>query len=142
MHTLDLINIKNLPIEIESYIKEFIPIKTLCFLNKKNYIKYHKYVKKWIPKKLFENYIRDIIRRDNHFVFDLIIKENYKKWLQIIKYKYKNIIYGNFICFIDDLCIKNESTNCRNLLSDFLNKTGLSKNQHKKNTITNIIWMN
>lgn len=138
----DLALIKKLPIEIEIYIQDFLPIQVLYTLTKKNYIKYHKHVKEWIPKDLYENYLRDMIRRDNDFVFNLLVKENYKKWLQIKKYKYKNTIYGNYICFIDSFCIENQSTNCRNLLKDFLNKTGLSKNQHKKNTITNIIWTN
>ena len=140
--TLNLALIKKLPLELEIHIQDFIPIQVLCFLNKKYYIKYHKYVKEWIPKDLFENYLRDAVRRDNDFVFDLLVKENYKKWLQIKKYRYKNTIYGNYICFIDSFCIENNSTNCRNLLKEFLNKTGLSKNQHKKNTITNIIWRN
>jgi hypothetical protein len=140
--TLDLVLIKTLPLEIETYIKDFIPIQVLCFLNKRYYIKYHKYMKDWVPTELYENYLRDMVRRDNYFVFNLLVRENYKKWLQIKKYRYKNTIYGNYICFMDSFCIENQSTNCRNLLKDFLNKTGLSKNQHKKNTITNIIWRN
>jgi hypothetical protein len=140
--TLDLVLIKTLPLEIERYITDFIPIQVLCFLNKKYYIKYHKYMKDWVPKELYENYLRDMVRCDNDFVFNLLVKENYKKWLQIKKYRYKNTIYGNYICFMDSFCIENQSTNCRNSLKDFLNKTGLSKNQHKKNTITNIIWRN
>jgi len=134
--------IKNLPLEIEMYIQDFIPMQVLCFLNKKYYVKYHKYVKDWVAKELYENYLRDTVRRDNDFVFNFLVKENYKKWLKIRKYRYKNIIYGNYICFMESFCIENQSTNCRNSLKEFLNKTGLSKNQHKKNTITNIIWRN
>jgi len=134
--------IKNLPLEIEMYIQDFIPKQVLCFLNKKYYVKYHKYIKDWVAKELYENYLRDMVRRDNDFVFNFLVKENYKKWLKIKKYRYKNIIYGNYICFMESFCIENQSTNCRNSLKEFLNKTGLSKNQHKKNTITNIIWRN
>lgn len=140
--TFDLVLIKTLPFELEKLIQDFIPIQVLCFLNKKYYTKYHKYMKDWISKELYENYLRDMVRRDNDFVFNLLIKENYKKWLQIRKYRYKNTIYGNYICFMDSFCIENQSTKCRNSLKEFLNKTGLSKNQHKKNTITNIIWRN
>lgn len=139
---LNLALIKNLPLEIEMYIHDFIPKQVLCFLNKKYYVKYHKYIKDWVAKELYENYLRDMVRRDNEFVFNFLVKENYKRWLQIRKYRYKNIIYGNYICFMESFCIENQSTNCRNSLKEFLNKTGLSKNQHKKNTITNIIWRN
>jgi hypothetical protein len=141
-HNFDLSLIKKLPLDVELIIQEFIPLQVLCTLNKKFFIKYHGLVKQWIPKDQYENYIRDMVRRDNDFVFSLLIKEHYKKWLQIKKYKYKNSNYGNYMCFVDSFCIENESTKCRNLLKDFLNKSGLSKNQHKKNTITNIIWTN
>ena len=138
----DLSLISKLPLEIEIYIQDFLPIEVLCSLTKKYYIKYHKCVKNFIPKNLYDNYIRDMIRRDNDFVFGLLIKENCNVWLKIKKYKYKNTIYDNFIWFLDGFCIENKSTKCRNLLNDFFNKTGLSKNKHKKNSITNIIWSN
>jgi hypothetical protein len=140
--SINLSYIKRLPLEIEDIIKSFIPISVLVILNKKNYVKYHKELKNFISKSQYENYIRDMLRRDNDFIFSFLLKENCKTWLNIRKYKYSNMNYGNFFCFIDKFCIDNESTKCRNILKAFLNKTGLSKNQHKKNTITNIIWTN
>jgi hypothetical protein len=140
--SVNLSHIKRLPLEIEYIIKSFIPISVLVTLNKKNYIKYHAELKRLISKSQYENYIRDMLRRDNDFIFSFLLKENCKTWLNIRKYKYSNVNYGNYFCFIDKFCIDNESTKCRNMLKEFLNKTGLSKNQHKKNTITNIIWTN
>lgn len=137
---LSLIN--KLPKEVENIIKSFIPISVLLTLNKQYYVKYHKHTKQIISKTQYDNYIRDMIRRDNDFVFSFLLKENHNAWLNIRKYRYANVNYGNYFCFIDKFCIDNESTKCRNLLKDYLNKTGLSKNQHKKNTITNIIWIN
>jgi hypothetical protein len=141
-NSIILVLIKSLPLEIESIIKSFLPINILLTLNKEYYIKYHKDIKKIVSKNQYDNYIRDMLRKDNDFVFKLLIHENYKIWININKYKYNKTIYGNYFCFIDKFCIDNESTKCRNLLKDFLNKTGLSKNRHKKNTITNIIWTN
>jgi hypothetical protein len=140
--SINLLYIKRLPIEIEDIIKSFIPISVLLTLNKQYYVKYHKHIKLFISKAQYDNYIRDTLRRDNDFVFNFLLKENHNVWLNIRKYKYANMNYGNYFCFIDKFCIDNESTKCRNLLKDYLNKTGLSKNQHKKNTITNIIWTN
>lgn len=140
--SVDLSAIKRLPIELEDIIKSFLPISVLVTLNKKYYVKYHNHLKQLIAKNQYDNYIRDMLRKDNHFVFSFLINENYKLWLNIRKYKYSNMNYGNYFCFIDKFCVDNESTKCRNLLKEFLNKTGLSKNQHKKNTITNIIWTN
>lgn len=134
--------INKLPLELELHIESFLPISVLVTLNKKHYLKYHKHIKSWISKNQYDNYIRDMLRRDNDFVFNLLLKENYKVWQKIKNYNYSSIKYGNYFCFIDKYCIDNESSNCRKILNDFLYKTGLSKNQHKKNTITNIIWTN
>ena len=140
---LDLSLIKKLPSEIESIIKDYLPISVLLTLNKTYYLKYHKYMKPMISRGQHDNYVRDILRRDNDFVFALILEENFKTWTVMKKFCYSNVKYCNFFCFIDKFCIDNKSTKCRNVLTDFLNKkTGLSKNQHKKNTITNIIWTN
>ena len=142
MSQLNLSAIKRLPLELEDIIKSYLPISVLLILNKEYHTKYHKCLKQLISKTQYENYIRDMLRKDNDFIFSFLIKENYKIWLKIRKYKYSNTIYGNYFCFIDKFCVDNESTKCRNLLKDYLNKTGLSKNQHKKNSTTNIIWTN
>ena len=134
--------IKKLPQEIEDIIKVFLPISVIITLNKTFYIKYHASIKKYISSGQYDNYIRDTLRRDNEFVFSFLLKENIDIWINIKKYKYSGTNYGNYICFVDKFCIDNESTKCRTVLLDFLNKTGLSKNRHKKNTITNIIWTN
>ena len=85
-----------------------------------------------------ENYIRETIRRDHAFVFEQIIKENWKKWLSIREYLYKNSVYSNYIYFLKDYGLINDSIKCRNLLNTFLLERGIGKNQHKKNIIKNI----
>lgn len=66
-------NFSYLPNEIIQLIKEYIPINKLVFVNSVYYKSYHYLIKKNIP--LFENYIRDTIRRDNEYVFEQIIQE-------------------------------------------------------------------
>jgi len=135
-----LIKINKLPHELVDHIKDFIPFSTLIWLNKKIYKKHHKIVKQLIMRSEYENYIRDTIRRDHDFVFKYLLKENFQKWLSMKKYIYKNIIYSNYIMFLNGFCIDNKSDNCRKIIQALLDETGLSKNQHKKNTITNIRW--
>ena len=114
---LKLSYIKLLPEENEIIIKEFIPIKILCFLNKSFYLKYHKNVKKWImAKNLYDSYVREVLRNDNEFVFKYLLKENSLKWFRMKKYKYSNKIFTNYCCFIDKFCLDNESTKCREIL--------------------------
>lgn len=135
-------NINKLPNVLIDYIKDYIPYTSLVFVNREYYIKYHYLLKinGLIPKIYIENYIRDIVRRDFHFVFEKILLENYKKWLDIKQFIYKNIIYKNYIYFLKDFCLINESGKCRIILNNFLEENGLCKNQHKKNTSKHIRW--
>jgi hypothetical protein len=139
--TFDYIN--KLPFVLINYIGEYIPFTSLVFVNKNYYIKYHYLLKIClIPKLCIENYIRDIVKRDYHFVFDRLLNENYKKWLNMNGIIYKNTIYKNYIYFLKDFCLIHESNKCRNILNNFLQENGLCKNQHKKNTSKHIEWKN
>lgn len=132
--------INNLPSEIVDLIKEYVPPIVLVFTNRENYILYHSVIKSYI--KNYENYIRDMIRRDNELVFDMILRENYQKWFEIKHYRYKNMLFKNYLYFTIQFCIENESNNCRNAISDFFKEHGLGKNLHKKNVVKYIQWNN
>jgi hypothetical protein len=124
---LTLSNIKLLPLEIEKMIESFIPLQILYQLTKRNYIKNYKCIKQWIHQKnQYENYVRDSIRKNHDFVFYFIIKENYNHWIQRRKYHYKDLCYKNYMCFLEDFCVKNYSTKCRAIIQDF-NKRKLRK---------------
>ena len=131
-------NINKLPTELVDIIKEYIPTKSLVFVNKTYYMLHHSLIKKYINN--YENYIRDVIRRDNEFVFERIVNENFNKWFQIKKYRYKNIIFNNYAYFVINYCIENESNNCRKIIEDLFKELGLDKNLHKKNIIKYIRW--
>ena len=131
---------KRLPEELVKYIKEYIPKKEFVFTNRESYNLYHILIKSCI--KDYESYIRYMIRQDNEFVFKKIIEENYRKWYEIRQYKYKNMIFNNYLYFVINFCIENESNNCINVISDFLKEHGLCKNLHKKNVVKYIKWKN
>jgi hypothetical protein len=133
-------NIKKLPHDLISTIYNFIPKKTLVFTNRENYNLYHIYLKKYITH--YENYIRDTIRRDNHFVIDKIIQENFKIWIKIYDYMYRNIIFKNYVYFVIHYCIENDSNKCREVVMNFLKQQRFGKNLHKKNIVKYIRWKN
>jgi hypothetical protein len=137
---MEIAKINTLPVEMVMLIKSFLPKTSLIFLNNYYYNKYHYLIKKIISKNTFENYIRDIIRRDNEFVFSRILNDFQKSISKIKNYIYKNIMYKNYFYFLTDYCIKNDSTKCRTVLNDFLKEQGLCKNRHKKNTFIHIRW--
>ena len=131
---------RRLPPELIRYIKEYIPKKTFVFTNRENYNLYHSLLKPSI--KDYESYIRSMIRQDNEFVFKKIVEENFSKWYEIRQYKYKNMIFKNYLYFVMNFCIENESNNCRKTILDFLKEHGLGKNLHKKNIVKYIKWKN
>lgn len=132
--------ISDLPDDIIRLIKEFIPVNKLVFLNKTFYNLYHHTIRKSIP--LYDNYVRDIIRRDNQFVFEMVLRENINSWLKNKQYIYKNMVFNNYVYFIMNFCIENNSERCRELLLEFLSKRDLSRNLHKKNVVKYIKWRN
>ena len=131
---------KRLPEELVKYIKEYIPKKEFVFTNRENYNLYHHLIKPYI--KDYEDFIRSMIRQDNEFVFKKIVEENYRKWYEIREYKYKNMIFNNYLYFVINYCIENESNNCIKIISEFLKEHGLCKNLHKKNVVKYIKWKN
>jgi hypothetical protein len=132
--------IKLLPAEVISLIKKYMKNTQLILTNKENYISFHPFIKKNINK--YGTYIRDTIRRDNYFVFERIIRENYENWFKNIDYIYRNMIFKKYIYFTIYYCIENDSSKCKNIIDNFFQELGLSKNQHKKNFIKYIRWKN
>jgi hypothetical protein len=135
-----LLLLQKMPEDIVRVVSEFLPIRTIVWLNKEFYIKYYKKIRSMIVPNLYDNYIRDMVRLDNLFVFKFIARENIMRWMWNKNIIYKNISYSNFLSFLNDFTIKNNSTNCRNLLKSIFNETCLSKNRHKKNRYLNIRW--
>ena len=137
--TNKLINkINTLPEVIVDLIKEYVPKYMFTFTNRENYELYHSLIAHHI--KDYHDFIKDTIKRDNEFVFDTIIRENYIKWFTIKQYRYKNMIFFNYLYFIIHICIENESENCRKVINIFLKEHGLDKNLHKKNVVKYIKW--
>lgn len=133
-------NIEKLPKELIDIVNDYIPKSVTMFLTKKSYILDHHLIRKMINKRNIEKYIRSMVRLDNDFVFKLLLDENYKRWMNMKKYYYKECIYGNYLNFLESYSIDNQATKCRKLLINLFEEQGLSKNQHKKNTIKYIRW--
>lgn len=132
--------ISDLPNVIIDIIFEYIQKSNIIFLNTTYYKIYHHLLKKNI--KLYESYIRDIIRRDNDFVFKEIIRENNYRLIKCTNYIYKDMIFNNYIYFLQYFCIEHYSEKCRQLVLEELSKRNLCKNLHKKNIVKYIKWSN
>ena len=135
--------IDNLPQELVDYIKDFIPPTTLVWLNKENYTKYSKKIRGMISDSRFEDYIRDMVRQDNDFVMRHIINENIYRWIKLKRWRYKNIIYFDYIHFIYNYATEYQSFKCRDLIDNIATQL-FGEKWHKKNGIKYIRrkWMN
>jgi hypothetical protein len=133
-------NLNKLPEVIIDLIKEFIPHFKVVFLNSKYYNAYHYILRNHIPQ--YDNYVRDVINRDNEMVFKYIARENFERWLKNVEYRYKDMIFNNYIYFVLYYCVENNSEKCREILIDYLSERNLYKNLHKKNVVKYIKWNN
>ena len=109
-------NINKLSYELIDIIYSYIPKIVTIFLTQTNYIKEHHLLRSIIIKRNIEEYIRTMVRQDNHFVLKILLVENYNRWLNIKKYYYKECIYGNYINFLESYAIDNNSLKCRKLI--------------------------
>ena len=131
------IEINKLPDELIKYIYDFIPLYNLINLNKQFYNLYHKHIK--INKRLYDNYIRNIIRNDNFFVFETLLNENRIYWNKTTKIFYKNLIFSNYIYYLLHIIKLYNASNCQNILKEQIKK--ISTNEYKKKiTINSIRW--
>lgn len=133
-------NMDMLPLDTINIIQSYIPKSVTIFLTKTEYLTNHYLVKDYINKRYTEQYIRTMVRHDNDFVFKQLLVENSIKWLKMTKYYYKECIYGNYLNFLESYSLDNKSLKCRQVILDFFEEQGLSKNQHKKKTNRYIRW--
>jgi len=124
---------ERLPDDVVRLILAFVPVQTLVCTNKRFYELYHPTLRKRIP--LFIAYVRDTVKRDNEFVFSYIVRENIEEWLKNREYRYKNMVFNNFIYFLHHFCLEQDSEQCRQVLLAYFANLDLKKNLHKKNIV-------
>lgn len=127
---MDLTNFKKLPDDIIIEVLKYIPKYILAFTNTIYYNKYHHLIKKHI--KLYDSCVRDMIMRDNYYVFKRMVRENINNWIKIRLYKYQYKIFSNYNVFLLYFCIDNDSYKCKSILLEELSKRDLCINLHKR----------
>lgn len=132
-------NIRKLPRELFDIVQSYIPQHVWRPLNTTLYVENYDLVYTKIKPGSAENYIRYIVKRDFGFVFKYVILRNLFKWYQMRDYLYEYLIYHNYIYFIKDFCISNQSINCLNSLNEILKKLGYEKKLPKKKIIRSIL---
>lgn len=121
--------------DIMTIIYKYLSPEIKVWLNRKNYIKNHKCVKSLIDTKLYDSYVRDMVRNDYSFVLEQLIKENFRKWHNWKKYNYNGDIYKTYLVFIRNYANDNNSYKCLRLIDEYAENNGFSKNWFKQNRI-------
>jgi hypothetical protein len=117
----NLILINRLPPELKRYIFSFIRITTKVRLTKNNYTTfYYRYIYCNLSDEI--TYARKLISYDMSFIFELFITSTGQKLDKKKKLYYSNIKYNSLYELYSNLCIKYQSTNCRNILRYRLNQ--------------------
>lgn len=133
-------NIIKLPEVLVDIVYDYVPLSTKLFLTKKDYCANHHIVKSLIDRRQYENYIRSMVRQDNFFVLSFLITENILIWIRIRNYLYKDQTYENYIFFLHEYCIENESTRCKEIINRVIKIFRFNKNRHKKRISNNLRW--
>lgn len=104
-----------LPPELKRYIYAYIPDTIKVFLTKKNYDKlYYKYI--FCKIKNHITYPRKLISYNLYFSFNMFIFHSEKVLHKKRKIIYDKQKYNSLYDLLIHLCIKYQSTQCRNIL--------------------------
>lgn len=126
-----------LPIDTINCIVTFISPEILVWLNKENYIRYHACIRKQIPDKLFESYIRYLVRKNHSFTLEHVIRENIDKWVQMKKYRYKNTLEPDYLNFIYHFAIQHEAQKSMEVINTIACDI-IGTKWHKRNGVRSI----
>tara|TARA_B100000963_G_scaffold348556_2_gene356325 strand:+ start:5173 stop:5679 length:507 start_codon:yes stop_codon:yes gene_type:complete len=63
-------------------------------------------------------YLNMIIRFDHDYIFKTVMDQKFKFWKKLKNYYYNGSKYPNYITFLESLCIKYNSNNCRNIINE------------------------
>ena len=131
-----------LPNEIKNIIWHHISCRQKIFINKKHYYRLNPLIDTIISNIRYDCYVRDIIRNDCLYVFNILFYRNMNKWLSKRNYKYNNVIYSDYVNFLLNYAYINNATKCSNNINLQLNLSGLKKKWSKNSRIKHNKWSN
>ena len=130
-----------LPEEIINKIKEYIKPKELVYTNKTNFKLYHKQVmyKLNINLRSVKTFIKIMLKNDYDILFMDYILKYWKRWINIRRYEIGGVIYGNYLYYIYEYLIRNNSKKCFQILMKLFNKKYIHVNIGRKLTYQTFI---
>jgi hypothetical protein len=127
---MNIIKQENIPEDILQYIKEYIPLDVMVWLNRDYYTSYHNTIYDSIN--ICESYIRMLIRGDKHYIFKMVLQDNIMRWYNMKKYTYKHMVFENYLNFLINYADENNSKNVKMIIENTCDRI-IGKKWHKKN---------
>ena len=135
---------ERLPEEVCDIIYSYIPITTLYNLNHSHIEKYYPYmIQNKKVDKLFDSYLRYIIRNGCALFLQQIFKVKIQDFNKLTNWKYNNKTFPTYTEYLRCYTIALSKTNCRNIIEYYISTEAVSrKKRHKKIRRRNIKWSN
>ena len=130
----------NLCDDIKKIIWDYIPVITKSSLSKQSYLKNYVIKNASIESVHYQNYIRDIIRKDCFFIIKMNLELHFNKWLKKKNIYYKDYKINNYVNYLLHLCFENKSTRCEREINNYIKKCGLDKSWYKRIILKNNKW--
>lgn len=130
-----------LPDEIIKIIYDFTP--TSCKKNlSKSHFKTHYYLitKEKKINKRYHNYLRYLIQKKCFMHLDIVLYIFCGKFIAMKKWKHKNKTYPNFLIYLKEFALQNNSQKCYEMMKELLEPS--KKNKYKRIRSRNIRWSN
>lgn len=117
----------NIPEEVRvKHILPHLSPQVLVWLNRSNYIRYHRCVHTLIPIKRslrfplgkWETYIRHMIREDCSFVITQLLSTNAYLWIEPCCYYYKTSKFTSYLHYLFQYSLDVTASRCRRCIND------------------------
>ena len=137
-----LARLDDLPFELLQYkIMPHLTPEILVWLTRENYVEHHSVVRKMIPGRDYEAYIRDMVRHDCAFVMAQLVKEHSQRWTKPQRYKFAGKSYPSFLRFLIEYAKESKAKHVSRVLES-VSDDNVRRKGHKRIITTSNRWTN
>ncbi len=140
---MNLARILRLPEVLVDKIEEYISLSTKGMLSKKLFNAFYNNKIQSMELNLYakyDSYIRGIVRDNRFITYDLLINNAFLIWEKPKPWRWKNLVFPNYLTYIKHLTIKYNRQKLKTIIEE--QKKYLSIKKYKKIRSKNISWSN
>ena len=120
--------------DVLGVIFNFLRPQDKVFLNHDYYKKYHSAL--IIPR--YDSFLRNIIRKDYHLIFERHLSQRYDGWWRLKQWIYKDMKFYNYVEYLRWFSLNHNCQKCRSVIENMIHqKQSYAKKKYKKVRIRN-----